>query len=143
MWEKNKKYYAKAIDLHQRYGYGSRRIAYVIPVHERTIRRWFTKFAQENVQPQQTMNAKKRNKKQSPLVDSPASVTEQMTSVEVQGLQVEKKRLLAQLRLLEKKTKKLEEELLLEQIRSEGYLMMLELEQDDKEKHKRKKDDTK
>ena len=59
MWEKNKKYYAKAIDLHQRYGYGSRRIAYVIPVHERTIRRWFTKFAQENVRPQQTMNAKK------------------------------------------------------------------------------------
>ena len=82
---------------------------------------------------------KKRNEKRSPLVDSPASVTEQMTSVEVQGLQVEKKRLLAQLRLLEKKTKKLEEELLLEQIRSEGYLMMLELEQDDKEKHKRKK----
>ena len=89
------------------------------------------------------MDAKKRNEEQSPQVDSPASAVEQMTSVEVQGLQVENIRLQAQLRLLEKKTKKLEEELFLEQIRSEGYQMMLELEQVDKEKHKRKKGGTK
>ena len=107
------------------------------------FRRWFTKFAQENVRLQQTMDAKKRNEEQSPQVDSPASAVEQMTSVEVQGLQVENIRLQAQLRLLEKKTKKLEEELFLEQIRSEGYQMMLELEQVDKEKHKRKKGGTK
>ena len=34
---KNLQYYAQAIELHQKYGYGSRKISYIIPVHDRTI----------------------------------------------------------------------------------------------------------
>ena len=40
--KKNLQHYAQAIELHQKYGYGSRKISYIIPVNDRTIRDYCT-----------------------------------------------------------------------------------------------------
>ena len=82
---KNLQHYAQAIELHQKYGYGSRKISYIIPVHDRTIRRWFTKFAQENAQQSDLMNRKKKACKKPQkaikpiVVDSENSSSEELT----------------------------------------------------------------
>ena len=80
---KNLQHYAQAIELHQKHGYGSRKISYIIPVHDRTIRRWFTKFAQENAQQSDLMNRKKKACKKPQKVIKPIVVDLENSSEEI------------------------------------------------------------
>ena len=76
---KNLQHYAQAIELHQKYGYGSRKISYIIPVLDRTIRRWFTKFAQENAQQSDFSAIKRKHAAEgrvSEISSTPAGETE-------------------------------------------------------------------
>ena len=153
--KKNLQHYAQAIELHQKYGYGSRKISYIIPVHDRTIRRWFTKFAQENAQQSDLMNRKKKACKKpqmptKPVVIDAANVSEEITRLRkalaqlqeenkrltqsearAQQLQEENKRLRAVQALASaKEVSRLNKALEFECIRAEAFKTMIEIAED-------------
>ena len=153
---KNLQHYAQAIELHQKYGYGSRKISYIIPVNDRTIRRWFTKFAQENAQQSDLMNRKKKACKKPQkaikpiVVDSENSSSEELTRLRkalaqlqeenkrltqsearAQQLQEENKRLRAVQALASaKEVSRLNKALEFECIRAEAFKTMIEIAED-------------
>ena len=154
--KKNLQHYAQAIELHQKYGYGSRKISYIIPVNDRTIRRWFTKFAQENAQQSSLMNRKKKACKKPQkaikpiVVDSENSSSEELTRLRkalaqlqeenkrltqseamAQQLQEENKRLrAAQAHTSAKEVSRLNKALEFECIRAEAFKTMIEIAED-------------
>ena len=141
--KKNLQHYAQAIELHQKYGYGSRKISYIIPVNDRTIRRWFTKFAQENALQSDLMNRKKKACKKPQratkpiVVDSANSSSEELTRLRkalaqseatAQQLRDENKRLrAAQAHTNAKEVSRLNKALEFECIRAEAFKTMIEI----------------
>ena len=133
--KKNLQHYAQAIELHQKYGYGSRKISYIIPVNDRTIRRWFTKFAQENAQQSDLMNRKKKACKKPQTATKPIVVDSENSSEEIirlrkalAQLQEENKRLrAAQAQTSAKEVSRLNKELEFEYIRAEAFKTMIEV----------------
>ena len=133
--KKNLQHYAQAIELHQKYGYGSRKISYIIPVNDRTIRRWFTKFAQENAQQSNLMNRKKKACKKPQTATKPIVVDSENSSEEIirlraalAQLQEENKRLkAAQAHTDAKEVTRLNKELEFEYIRAEAFKTMIEV----------------
>ena len=139
---KNLQHYAQAIELHQKYGYGSRKISYIIPVHDRTIRRWFTKFAQENAQQSSLMNRKKKACKKPQKVIKPIVVDLENSSEEIirlrkalaqseataQQLREENERLkAAQAHTDAKEVSRLNKALEFEYIRAEAFKTMIDV----------------
>ena len=139
---KNLQYYAQAIELHQKYGYGSRKISYIIPVNDRTIRRWFTKFAQENAQQSSLMNRKKKACKKPQKVIKPIVVDLENSSEEIirlrkalaqseataQQLREENERLkAAQAHTDAKEVSRLNKALEFEYIRAEAFKTMIDV----------------
>ena len=140
--KKNLQHYAQALELHQKYGYGSRKISYIIPVNDRTIRRWFTKFAQENAQQSSLMNRKKKACKKPQTATKPIVVDSENSSEEIirlrkalaqseataQQLREENKRLkAAQAHTDAKEVSRLNKELEFEYIRAEAFKTMIEV----------------
>lgn len=140
--KKNLQHYAQAIELHQKYGYGSRKISYIIPVNDRTIRRWFTKFAQENAQQSDLMNRKKKACKKPQKVIKPIVVDLENSSEEIirlrkalaqseataQQLREENKRLrAAQAHTSAKEVSRLNKALEFEYIRAEAFKTMIDV----------------
>lgn len=140
--KKNLQHYAQAIELHQKYGYGSRKISYIIPVNDRTIRRWFTKFAQENAQQSDLMNRKKKACKKPQKVIKPIVVDLENSSEEIirlrkalaqseataQQLREENKRLrAAQAHTSAKEVTRLNKALEFEYIRAEAFKTMIDV----------------
>ena len=133
--KKNLQHYAQALELHQKYGYGSRKISYIIPVNDRTIRRWFTKFAQENAQQSNLMNRKKKACKKPQKAIKPIVVDSENSSEEIirlraalAQLQEENKRLkAAQAHTDAKEVSRLNKELEFEYIRAEAFKTMIEV----------------
>ena len=128
-----------------KYGYGSRKISYIIPVHDRTIRRWFTKFAQENAQQSSLMNRKKKACKKPQKVIKPIVVDSENSSEEIirlrkalaqseataQQLREENKRLrAAQAHTSAKEVSRLNKALEFEYIRAEAFKTMIEIAED-------------
>ena len=139
---KNLQHYAQAIELHQKYGYSSRKISHIIPVHDRTIRRWFTKFAQENALQSDLMNRKKKACKKPQKVIKPIVVDSENSSEEIirlrkalaqseataQQLRDENKRLrAAQAHTNAKEVSRLNKALEFECIRAEAFKTMIEI----------------
>ena len=139
---KNLQHYAQAIELHQKHGYGSRKISYIIPVHDRTIRRWFTKFAQENAQQSSLMNRKKKACKKPQKVIKPIVVDLENSSEEIirlrkalaqseataQQLREENERLkAAQAHTDAKEVSRLNKALEFEYIRAEAFKTMIDV----------------
>jgi len=139
---KNLQHYAQAIELHQKYGYGSRKISYIIPVNDRTIRRWFTKFAQENAQQSSLMNRKKKACKKPQKVIKPIVVDLENSSEEIirlrkalaqseataQQLREENERLkAAQAHTDAKEVSRLNKALEFEYIRAEAFKTMIDV----------------
>ena len=140
--KKNLQHYAQAIELHQKYGYGSRKISYIIPVNDRTIRRWFTKFAQENAQQSSLMNRKKKACKKPQKVIKPIVVDLENSSEEIirlrkalaqseataQQLREENERLkAAQAHTDAKEVSRLNKALEFEYIRAEAFKTMIDV----------------
>ena len=140
--KKNLQHYAQAIELHQNYGYGSRKISYIIPVNDRTNRRWFTKFAQENAQQSDLMNRKKKACKKPQKVIKPIVVDAENSSEEIirlrkalaqseataQQLREENKRLrAAQAHMSAKEVTRLNKALEFEYIRAEAFKTMIDV----------------
>ena len=140
--KKNLQHYAQAIELHQKYGYGSRKISYIIPVLDRTIRRWFTKFAQENAQQSDLMNRKKKACKKPQKAIKPIVVDSENSSEEIirlrkalaqseataQQLREENKRLrAAQAHTSAKEVTRLNKALEFEYIRAEAFKTMIDV----------------
>lgn len=140
--KKNLQHYAQAIELHQKYGYGSRKISYIIPVNDRTIRRWFTKFAQENAQQSDLMNRKKKACKKPQKVIKPIVVDLENSSEEIirlrkalaqseataQQLREENERLkAAQAHTDAKEVSRLNKALEFEYIRAEAFKTMIDV----------------
>ena len=140
--KKNLQHYAQAIELHQKYGYGSRKISYIIPVNDRTIRRWFTKFAQENAQQSDLMNRKKKACKKPQKVIKPIVVDLENSSEEIirlrkalaqseataQQLREENERLkAAQAHTDAKEVTRLNKALEFEYIRAEAFKTMIDV----------------
>ena len=114
----------------------------IIPVNDRTIRRWFTKFAQENAQQSSLMNRKKKACKKPQKVIKPIVVDSENSSEEIirlrkalaqseataQQLREENKRLrAAQAHTSAKEVTRLNKALEFEYIRAEAFKTMIDV----------------
>ena len=119
--KENQALYQLAIELHQQYGYGSRKLSHIIPVNDRTIRRWLTNFAQES----KSQKISKMNAKPIPASQSNEPISE--LEARIAKLEALNSRLQAQNAQLESRNNALEHKLKFEQVKAIAFEHLIEL----------------